>query len=277
MKSKLKITVGVAAALLLILVWTPEALVAQRGGHGGGGFHGGGGYRGGGGWNGGSGWHGGGGGWNGGSGWHGGYHGTGYHGGWRGGYHGGGYWGYPRYGYGWGWGAGWGFGIGFGWGSYWPSYPYAYGYAPGWDVPYYPYYPYPYYYYAAPAAYVSSASTIYNQPADNFPSSASEPEADANYAPSPRTGSAPYSNSVNVWNPTYARRLNNQRSVGTPEFIPNYSSDLQQLRPEVRNVIRAMQGMPPAARQEQLSRYTNLSPEELNTVRLAVGLPTVGE
>jgi hypothetical protein len=149
-----------------------------------------------------------------------------------------------------------------------------YGYAP-----YYPYYPYPYYYNAAPAAYVSGASTSYNPPANNYASSMAEPPDDTNYnyAASNGPGSTAYSSSVNVSNPRYTRSFANQRSAGTPEFIPNYSSDAQQLRPEVRNVIRAMQGMPPAARQEQLSRYTNLSPEELNTVRMAVGLPTVGE
>jgi hypothetical protein len=43
----------------------------------------------------------------------------------------------------------------------------------------------------------------------------------------------------------------------------------------VENVIRALRGMPPDARQRQLEsgRYGNLSPEELNLVRSAVAQP----
>ena len=133
MKNFLVLKVVSAAILLITLVVAPQSLVAQRGGHGGGGFHGSGGYHGGGGS--GGGYHGGG------RSQAGGYHGGGsYHGGgyrrlawwlwrmarrirWRAG----GYWGYPGYAY------GWGFGISFGWGSYWGSgYPYVYGYGPGW-------------------------------------------------------------------------------------------------------------------------------------------------
>jgi len=245
------------AALVLVLACTTELAFAQRGGHGGGGFHGGGG----------AGFHGGGGGWHGGSGWHGG----GWHsgGGWNGGWHGG--WRYPRYGWGWGWGSGWGVGVAFGWGGYWPAYPY-YVYAP--YYPYYPYYPAPYYSPAAPAAYVSSSASTY-------------PQSDANYGyaveaepqDSSQVRSVPASDSLTLTNASYTPATGANRAYQGYTERPGYARNQltrQQLShdsPRVQTVIRALNAMPPSAREEQLSRYTSLSPEEVQTVRAATGLP----
>jgi len=47
------------------------------------------------------------------------------------------------------------------------------------------------------------------------------------------------------------------------------------MRPEVQNVVRAVQAMPPDAAQRAIEsgRYSNLSPDELQVVRQAAGLP----
>lgn len=282
-------------ALFLTIIAAPYCFAGPHGGFGGGGFHGGGGgfhgggggFHGGGGyhggaWGGGGGYHGGyqGGAWGGGyrgGGWGGGYHGAnwggayrggwgGWHGGyypWRGGYGwGGGYWGYP----GWGWG-GWGFGIGvsFGWGGYWPADPY-YAYAPAYP-PYYPctlYYPYAYCVSAndppaAPAAYVSATSN--EQPA---PAQFNGPESVAPARPP----------NVTVMNASY--RPGALTHAATSYRPPSHASpQLGDLRPEVRNVILALRGMPPAARARQIAsgRYSNLSPQELEFVRYAANVP----
>ena len=236
MKNSILLQALFLVVLAVMITWPPEPAYAQRGGHGGGGFHGGGGgFHGGGG---GVGFHGGGGGWHG-SAWHGGgiWHG----GGWHGGYYRGGYWGYPRYG--WGWGSGWGVGISFGWGGYWPGYSYGYGYAPAWPAPYYPYY-----YYAAPTAYVGAAPA--SDPGYGAVPNNSAPSGAEYHAPA----AANRSNSVVLSNAAYR---------SSPP-----------VRPEVKTVIRALQGMPPSARQVQLSRYTNLSPEEVELVRYLADVPT---
>ena len=241
--------------LLVAIAWADEPAFAQRGGHGGGGgFHGGGaGYHGGGGgYHGGSGggYHGGGGGYyaghNGGGysgGHHGGYYASGYHGGWRGGY-----WGYP--GYGWGWGSGWGFGISVGWGSYWPDYSYNYGYAAAWPVPYYPY---PSYHYAAPAGY--SAATGYAVAAPNYLGA--------------------YSRGAEGTAATPARAPAPAAAAGeAPVVLRNASYRTNPaIRPEVKTAIRALLGMPPSARQAQLSRYTDLSPAERDLVIQIADVP----
>jgi hypothetical protein len=263
-----------SSALLLMISFAPGSLFAQRGGHAGGGFHGGGG---------GGGFHGGGGGYHGGYGgggyargvsYAGGYHGGGYHGGnyggWHGGYYGGwrgGHWGYPYYGYGWGgWGWGWGIGVSFGWG--WPSYPYAYGYAP-----YYPYnpYSYPYYYYATPASYVSGdPATSYGTP--NAPAGYVTPEV----SPENQNNGGNYQDNLPPA----------QSSAPVPRSVPNSNSyklqyasyaaqRLPAARPEVQNAIRALRAMPPYAREQQLSRYGNLTPTEVALVRQAVGMQPV--
>jgi len=289
MSSSTRFRVLSLAAALLFVAFAPISASAQRGGgHGGGGFHGGGGgWHGSGGWQGG-GWQGGGSGWQGGGAYHGGgYYGGGYHGGggyyrggypggyyggWRGGYYGGwrgGYWGYPAYG--WGWGSGWGFSVSIDLGSDWP----AYDYAPAYVVPY-PYYnpyyyPYGYYSYAAPASsapanYVGDDPPVQNQSTDpytdgnaqdNLPPQTSAP-ATQHYPPSSHWASSQQSaRSAPVTN-NYSRR--------TPQQLPPLS-------PEVQNAVRALRAMPPYAREQQLSRYGNLTPEQVSIVRQIVGMP----
>jgi hypothetical protein len=276
-----------AAILCITLAVAPQSVVAQRGGHGGGGgFHGGGGFAGGGGY------HGGGGGYHGGGGFaSGGYRGVGYHGG---GYHGGGYYGGGHGGYGgWhgsygGWGGGywgypgyaWGFGLSFGWGPYWGSgYPYVYGYGGAWAPAYYPYcysYSYPYCYSYVPSGYIASYAE---------PDNSSSNYASASYAPSRASAPAPRNTTVPT-SPTikYASYRPPAASHGAGPASPIASSyrpvsraehQLRAVRPEVQNVIRALRGMPPGAREREIDsgRYGNLSPQELRFVRYAADLP----
>ncbi len=262
------------SVLLIVFGWASSPAFAQRGGGhgGGGGFHGGGGgaYHGGGGYSGGyhgvsagrsygyGGYHG--------AGYAGGYHG-GYYGGYHGGYHGG-YWGYPGYGYGWGWGAGWGFGLSFGWGGYWPSYSYAYGYAPGWVAPY-PYYPNAYYYNAAPASYPSSDPPSEIQ---------SDPNVQDNLPPAPTSAvvprGVPNSNSANARYSPYVASQHDSTPVHYRQASYTTQS-LPPLPPEAQNAVRALRAMPPYARAQQLSRYGSLSPQEVELVRRAVGMPPI--
>jgi hypothetical protein len=252
--------------LIMALLWAPQPALAQRGGHGGGG------------------WHSGGGGWG-----HGGYYPV------RGGYGWGrGYWGYPRYGYGYGWG----FGVRFGWGPFWGGfgYPYGgYGWAPSYYPYYYPYsYPFPYYVPATPASYVNSSNSNNNdygysseQRSDYVPDGSSSQYQAPSYqysAPAqqyraPALRVAPATNSVTLRDASYTSgpsrypthtlngASNHYRSGNTGRQLPP-------LRPEVQNVVRALQAMPPYARERQIDsgRYGNLSPNEIEIVRYAAGL-----
>ncbi len=267
-----------SVVLATIGLSTESVFAGVHGGGGGGGFHGGsgGGFHGGGGFGGShavggggyGGWHGGGGygGWHGGGGyggWHGGGYG-GYYGGWRGGYGG---WGYPYWGGGWGWGIS----LNFGW-PYWGyyGYPYASGY-----YPYYPY-SYPYYYYSpvsAPAGYVNAAP--YSQPSSYVPNNAParQPAASA-----PQL--APNSSGVTLQEATHRPPAANYRTglatLSAASYRPAPAQhELPPMRPAVQNVIRALNGMPPAARQQQVAsgRYNTLSPQEMEQVKYAVGLP----
>jgi len=230
---------------------------------GGGGFHGGGfgagGFHGGGG----GGFHGGYNGWHGGHGWGGGY---GWGGGWRGG------WGYPGY------CCGWGFGLSFNFGGPWWGYDYpAYTYVP---YPYYyPYYayPYPYPYYYAPVGNVS-ADGYSTGPAQYTQADSSVPR----YAPlRQQSGSvprpAPTSNSIRLYNASYTQPTNHRVTSATthPSYRPAVAHEGAPMRPEVTNVIRALRGMPPDARQRAIDsgRYNNFSPQELKLVRYAASLP----
>jgi hypothetical protein len=246
---------------------TQSAFANGPHGAGGGGFHGGGGGFHGGGY----GYHGG----YGGYGYRGGYGGYGYHGGYggygyRGGYGGwrGGYWGYP----GWGWG-GWGFGLSFNFGWPWGyGYPYAYGYYPYYGYsPYY--YPYPYGPVSGPSGY--SDPTAYSQTSGNYPNDA--PVAQPRYSV---PQSAPNSNSLTLHEATYVPRPPSYRSASATGSAANYhpasaAGQLPAMRPEVQNVIRALRGMPPAARQRAIDsgQYSGFSPQELKLVTYAANLP----
>ncbi len=285
-RSFLKVLCAVVVSLALGL--TTEPLLAQRGGHGGGGFHGGGGgFHGGGG----GGIHGGGGysGFHGGSAYGGSYRGsTGFHsvshgpvyGGYRSssagfyggrsygwGYGGGRGWGYPGgwggWGYpGFGWG-GWGIGLSFNFGGFWSpgyAYPYPYAYAP--PVVVAP----PCYYYAspcyAPSGYLAADPGSYNQGAYGIDSQDYQ-ENQNNYP----TG---YSNTdyANPQSRNYAGPTSQQLAESAVRRVP-------EARPEVRNAIRALSGMPPAARERELATglYASFSSEERQVVRAAVFTP----
>jgi len=247
----------------IVLVCVPQAAFAGAGHGGGGGFHGGGGGFGGGfhgGMGGMGGFHGGSGGWHG-PGVSGGWHGSG--GGWSGwghpGWSGWGHPGWPYYhpGYCCGWGGGWGFsvGINLGWG--W-GYPYAYGYPYPYYYPYYPYY-YPYY-------------GPYGYPPPQPPPS-SDPGRDKGNAGDPRDNAWQHNSDAPA--PAISPDTNNVLTIKAPKAptrITNYrtvaTADAAQ-RQEVRNVIRALQAMPPEARRRQVEsgRYRNLAPEEQELVR----------
>ena len=313
-RSFLKVLCAVVVSLALGL--TTEPLLAQRGGHGGGGFHGGGGggfHGGGGGFHGGGGgFHGGGGGFHGGGGGYGGFHGGGGYGGFHGGAtYGGGYrgatgfrsvghgpvyggyrsssagfyggrgygwgygggsgwgypgwrggWGYPAYGWGGGWG-GWGIGLSFNFGGFWGpgyAYPYPYAYAP--PVVVAP----PCYYYAspcyAPSGYSQADPGSYNQGSYGIDSQDYQ-ENQNNYP----TG---YSNTdyANPQSTNYAGPTSQQLAESAVRRVP-------EARPEVRNAIRALSGMPPAARERELATglYASFSSEERQVVRAAVFTP----
>lgn len=234
--------------MIIALLCLPQASFAGSGHGGGGGFHGGGGGFSG-------GFHGGGGGvrvaggWRGGYGgigWHGGYGGIGWHGGygWRG-------WGYPSW--------GWGFGVGFGWGWgwYWPTYPYLYAYPY-----YYPYYPYygPYYGpYGYPPQDPGRDQGNKGDPREN------SLRQDSN---SPAPENTPAKDVVTIKAPGVPTRFANYRTVTAIGTMP---------RQEVRNVIEALQAMPPDARRRQIEsgRYRDFSPEEQELLRRFAQASTV--
>src|SRR5271157_4305025 len=266
---------------------------AFAGGHGGGGFHGGGGGFHGGGGGGGGGFHGGG--WGGGGhyggggchgghygGYYGGHHGGGYYGG-RGGYYGGrgGYWGYPGYGYG-GWGFGFGLSFDFG-GPYW-GYAYPYGYATVYAPPYYPYYyAYPPYYVSVPASDPSGDYSAANYRTGSDVRVNSPVEASTPVARPPAMRGTPNPNSPTMNYAVHTPTAPGRRTDATTTTSSNYRSPhsaaqpLPPLRPEVQNVIRALRGMPPDARQREIDsgQYSNLSPQELKLAKYEASLPPV--
>src|SRR5271166_2802389 len=259
-------------ALLVTLGLSTQSAFAAHVGGGGGGFHGGGG------------------------GYHGGYGGGGYHGGYGGGYHGGyGYRGYGYGGYGWGY-PGWGWDLSFNFGWPWGyGYPYAYGYYPYYGYsPYY--YPYPYSYGPASGPSGYPDTTAYGQASVNYPNQAPNyPDQAPNYpnqapnypnrAPVAQPGasvpqSAPNSNSLTLHEATYVPRPPSYRSASATGSAANYhpasaAGQLPAMRPEVQNVIRALRGMPPAARQRAIDsgQYSGFSPQELKLVTYAANLP----
>jgi len=276
---------------MIALSWLPQPVLAQHGGHGGGGgFHGGGGGGfhggGGGGFRGGGGFHGGG--RSGYAGGHsfGGYRGGGYYGG-RGGYG----WGGRRYGWGgryWGrgYGYGWGWGFGFGW-PYWGwGYPYGYGYSPWYYAPY-SYGSYPSY---GPSDYPPDYPDPDNgndDPPLTDPSA--RPQANQNgpaksWRPPVPAGAA-NANDTNSNVAAFAPRgpvLSVDKMSVTPSnyraarSIPQRSTTERAtpqadapFRPEMQKALQRLREMPPFAREREIEtgRYRQFSSEEKQILR----------
>ena len=86
-------------------------------------------------------------------------------------------------------------------------------------------------------------------------------------SPAPQSGAT-------IVNASYRPASNQSLSTAYPH--PALSrAQLDQLRPRVQNVIRALRNMPPGAAERQIAsgRYSNLSARELEVVRYAAGLP----
>ena len=291
MKKAIPFRVVFVLVAMIALSWLPQPVLAQHGGHGGGGgFHGGGGggFHGGGG---GTGFHGGGGFYAGG---HSGYGGGHYYGGYRSGYYGGrGYYG-GHGGYGWGgsagsgrkilgprirlrMGRGWGFG--FGW-PYWGwGYPYGYYYSPGYYAPY-PYYSYPYY---------PDPNNGDDDPPPADPNAPPEPKqkvpikswgppspgdaANANYANSNVAALAPRRPVVSVdrigVTPSSYRATRSIPDRSTTERTTPQADAA--LRPEMQKALQRLREMPPFVREREIEtgRYRQLSSEEKHILRNA--------
>ena len=297
--SKTSLSKALCAIAISFALGLTSPLYAQRGGHGGGGggFHGGGGgFHGGGG-----GYHGGGGfgGFRGGSSFHGGgsyggfrgasggfrgptayrsavgvgpgYRGAGFYGGrvvypgrvgfypgwgWRGGWGG---WGYPAFGWG-GWG-GWGVGISFnfGFGGYW---------GPGW----YPYYAYNPWWWAPPAA-----PPCYYNPSPCYAPNGYAPTSTGAYGITTQDYQSAPPQDDSYQDTSYEEVPQAQYSGPTSQQLAETA--VRQLpedaRPEVRNAIRALSGMPPAARERELATglYADFSPAERAVVKNAIFAP----
>jgi len=257
---------------MIALGWLPQPVLAQHGGHGGGGgFHSGGG---------GVGLHGSGGFYAGGHSGYGGGHYSGYRGGYyggrgyyrgRGGYSWGGrYWG-RGYGYGWGWG------FGFGW-PYWGwGYPYGYYYNPWYYVPYsYRYYPDPNNGDADPPPADPNAPPDPNQKVPIKPwgsSSPGEDAANANYANGNVAALGPRRPIVSVdrigVTPSSYRASGSIPDRSTTEWAA-WQPDAA-LRPEMQRALQGLREMPPFAREREIEtgRYRQFSSEEKQILRTA--------
>lgn len=286
MKKAILFRIGFVLVVLIALSWLPQPVLAQRGGHGGGGgFHGGGG----------GGFHGGGGGaFRGGGGFSGGgrsgFTGGRSFGGFRGGSFGGrgGFgWGGRYWGRGYGWGWGWGFGFGWpywGWGLGW-GYPYGYGYVPWYYAPD----PYSYPYYgpsgypaddpdpdngnrdprtadpnARPQAYQNGPARSWRPPVQER--AANTNSANSNVATAGLRQPALSRDTTSVTQSSYrgARSIPERSTMErtTPQ------SDAP-LRPEMQKALQRLREMPPFAREREIEtgRYRQFSPEEKQILR----------
>jgi|HubBroStandDraft_1064217.scaffolds.fasta_scaffold10850_3 hypothetical protein len=289
MKKSIVFRVGFVLVAMIALSWFEQPVLAQRGGHGGGGgFHGGGG----------GGFHGGGGG-----GFHGGaasyagrsgYGGGHYFGGYRGGYFGGrGSYVWGGRGYGWGgryWGRGrgygWGWGFGFGW-PYWDwgwGYPYAY-YNPWYYAP--DPYSYPYY---GPSDYAPGYPDPDNgnddptpadpdtrpRPNQNGPARSWRPPvpggaANLNYANSNVAAVAPRGPVLSVDGMSGAPS-SYRAAHSIPERFTKERATAQAgppLRPEMQRALQRLREMPPFAREREIEtgRYRQFSSEDKQILR----------
>jgi len=99
------------------------------------------------------------------------------------------------------------------------------------------------------------------------------------YAPQPDqpVRSIPAPNPVTITNASYTASGAGGTVASTARNLKPVSYTVQAdllHRPEVQRAVAALRGMPPAARERQLERYTNLTPAEVGQVRAIVGLPT---
>jgi hypothetical protein len=285
-KSILLFRVVSVLAAMIALSWSAQPMLAQRGGHGGGGgFHGGGG----------GGFHGGGGGgFHGGAGFYAGHSGYGaghYYGGSRGGYFGRlGSYGWGGRGYGWGgryWGRGRGYGWGWGFGFGWPYWNW------GWGYPYADYNPW--YYAPDPYSYPYYGPSDYSPGYPDPDNGNDDPSpADPNTRPQPNQngparswrppvpGAAANANSNLVAVAPRGPVLSVDRMSGTPSGYRGANSIPERftkeraaaqadptLRPEMQKALQRLRELPPFAREREIEtgRYRQFSSEEKQILR----------
>jgi hypothetical protein len=220
------------------------------------------------------------------NGWHGGGGSGGWNGGGSNGWHGGG-WNNWHGGSGWGWGGCCSFNFSFG---YYGGYP-SYGY-----YPYYAYYPYPYYAYPYPYSYypyypsyppsygyAPVAPTSGYQVQGSYQDQGgyvtsgedsgqqSPAEQPRSYVPQP----TPRSSATTLRQAVYIPQASNSASAATSHYAASPTVKRIAVRPEVDNVVHALRGMPPAARQRAIAsgQYSNLSSTEMEYVKYAVSPP----
>jgi hypothetical protein len=112
----------------------------------------------------------------------------------------------------------------------------------------------------------SNGVTLYE--ATNRPAAASQRAVSQPGASVPRP--PVNSNSLTLREATYHQPT---RNVSATASAPS-QREISEMRPAVQNVIRALYGMPPEAREREIDsgRYSTLSPQELEFVRYAAGL-----
>jgi len=104
-----------------------------------------------------------------------------------------------------------------------------------------------------------------------------------NYAPAAQPSAtvpqpAPSSNSLTLREATYRPPASYRTASATTSAVSYRPAaavrQLPPMRPEVQNVIRALRGMPPQARQRAIDsgRYSSFSPQEMKLVRYAADL-----
>jgi hypothetical protein len=178
----------------------------------------------------------------------------------------------------------------------WPYYGYGYGY-PVYGYP--GYYPYPYYPYPSASYNVPPAGPGYSDPAAYSQTGSSDVYSDPPSYPQANSAYPNYGQPNNYQYSRPATQPQSQPSVVRPQTYPNpngltlheatyvttpapvsyrpaYSAQqLSTARPEVQNVVRALRAMPPQARERVLEsgQYNNFSPQEMQIVRAAAGVP----
>jgi hypothetical protein len=105
-----------------------------------------------------------------------------------------------------------------------------------------------------------------------------EPVQDRQYRYAPQSTepvrNIPATNPVTIRQASYAppQSATTSRTINSAQYAMPANS---MPRPEVQRAVAALRGMPPTAREQQLARYTNLSPADVEQVRAMVGLPAL--